>query len=514
MSHLPILPFIVPLVAAIVLLLGHGRGIVFERTISTIAIAISILLAALLLVTASDGAVRVYRLGDWPAPFGIVLVLDRLAAVMVAVTAALAVPVVLVARQGIDTQSRHFHVFLQLQLAGLYGAFLTGDLFNLFVFFEILLLASYALLAHGRDAPRAKATLGYVVLNLLGSALFLVALALIYGTLGTLNMADSGARLATVAAADAPLVRTAFALLAAVFLLKAALLPLGFWLPQTYAAASLPVAMLFVVMTKVGIYALLRVVTSGLSEAAATADLFEPWLSWLAIGTIGIGAIGMLAARRLNLVAANLVLVSSGTLLLGVAAASVTSIAALLTYLVHTTIVTAALFLIADIIAERRGALRDSIEKGGHLGEIKIIGTAYLLLAVAASGAPPLSGFLAKLMVMQSLTATPHAWASWTALLVAGLVTALVLARAASAYFWEPGRADGATATAAIASRADAPRSLALPLVLLLVTALALVPLAAPLSAYARATAAQLEQRQAYRDAVLGNATIERERRP
>ncbi len=207
-------------------------------------------------------------------------------------------------------------------------------------------------------------------------------------------------------------------------------------------------------------------------------------------------------------------LVSSGTLLLGVAAASVTSIAALLTYLVHTTIVTAALFLIADIIAERRGALRDSIEKGGHLGEIKIIGTAYLLLAVAASGAPPLSGFLAKLMVMQSLTATPHAWASWTALLVAGLVTALVLARAASAYFWEPGRADGATATAAIASRAVVPRSLALPLVLLLVTALALVPLAAPLSAYARATAAQLEQRQAYRDAVLGNATIERERRP
>lgn len=514
MSHLPILPFIAPLLAAIVLLLGHGRGIVFERTVSTIAIAISVLLAALLLATASDGAVRVYRLGDWPAPFGIVLVLDRLAAVMVAVTAALAVPVVLVARQGIDAQSRHFHVFLQLQLAGLYGAFLTGDLFNLFVFFEILLLASYALLAHGRDAPRARVTLGYVALNLLGSALFLVALALIYGTLGTLNMADSGARLATVPAADAPLVRTAFALLAAVFLLKAALLPLGFWLPHTYAAASLPVAMLFVVMTKVGIYALLRVETSGLSEAPATAGLLDPWLSWLAIGTIAIGAIGMLAARRLTLVAANLVLVSSGTLLLGVAAGTMASIAALLTYLVHTTIVTAALFLIAGIIAERRGALRDTIEKGEHLGEIRIIGIAYLLLAVAASGAPPLSGFLAKLMVMQSLTGTPAAWASWTALLFAGLVTALVLARAASACFWEPGRADGATAEATMAGRADATRALPLPFVLLLVTTLALVPLAAPLSAYARATAAQLEQRQAYRDAVLGNAPIERERRP
>ncbi len=183
---------------------------------------------------------------------------------------------------GADTRGRYFHAFLQFQMMGLNGAFLTGDLFNLFVFFEILLLASYGLLVHGGGLERARAGIAYVVLNLSGSALFLIALGLLYGLLGTLNMADFGVALQKVAPADQGVVAVMCMLLVTVFLFKAAVLPIGFWLPHVYSAATLPVAALFVIMTKVGIYALLRVTTIGLAAAPFTAHVLQPWLTWLA----------------------------------------------------------------------------------------------------------------------------------------------------------------------------------------------------------------------------------------
>jgi multicomponent K+:H+ antiporter subunit D len=157
MSHWPIVPILIPLLAAIAMLLAPRSGIAAKRVLSIASAAALSLCAVYLLILASNDAVRVYRLGDWPAPYGIVLVLDRLAAIMVALTAALALAAVLAATSGADTLGRHFHVFLQLQIAGLNGAFLTGDLFNLFVFFEVLLLASYALLVHGGGLERARA---------------------------------------------------------------------------------------------------------------------------------------------------------------------------------------------------------------------------------------------------------------------------------------------------------------------------------------------------------------------
>ncbi|NJL08925.1 MAG: monovalent cation/H+ antiporter subunit D, partial [Methylacidiphilales bacterium] len=248
--------------------------------------------ALLLLQRAGSGSIDVYALGNWPAPFGIVLVLDRLAAVMVALCAVLALPVLVYAAGGTDARGRHFHALFQFQIAGLNGAFLTGDLFNLFVFFEVLLLASYGLLTHGNGRARARAGLAYVVLNLTGSALFLIALGLLYGTLGTLNMVDMAGALARVPAADQALVRTAAALLIAVFALKAALFPLSFWLPRVYGAASAPAAALFAIMTKVGVYALLRISTVTFSGAPVTADLLQPWLMPLAIATIAAGTLG------------------------------------------------------------------------------------------------------------------------------------------------------------------------------------------------------------------------------
>lgn len=509
MNHAPILPILLPMAAAIALLLLPAAN---RRGVALVSMLAQLVVAVLLLAMADDGTVGVYRLGDWPAPYGIVLVADRLAAMMVAVTTVLGLAALAHACAGSDRDGRHFHPLFQLQLAGLNGAFLTGDMFNLFVFFEILLLASYGLLMHGGGAARARAGIAYVVLNLTGSALFLIALGLIYGTLGTLNIADIAVVLAQVPAADQALARTAAALLVAVFLLKAALLPLSFWLPHVYAAAGAPVAALFAVMTKVGIYALLRLETIGLAGAPATVGLLQPWLPVLALLTIAAGTLGALAARRLAGVAANLVLVSTGTLLAAITVGTPTATAAALYYLPHTTLVTGGLFLLVDHLSRERGIKGDTINNGPPLPRALLLGAAFLVLGAAAAGVPPLSGFLGKVMVMQAVREAPLGGWVWAGLLVSGLVVALVLARAASAFFWEaaPDEPPAPLAEPSLTGR----RTVAA--LLLLVAASPILTLAAaPVAAYARATADQLHARTPYIEAVLGTQPdVQRERRP
>ncbi len=510
MSHLPILPILIPLLAAVAMLLLPRAN---TRAIALAAMLLQVAVAVLLLVRAADGTIGVYRLGDWAPPYGIVLVTDRLSALMVALVSALGLAALLHATSAAepavgDRAGRHFHPLFQLQLAGLNGAFLTGDVFNLFVFFEILLLASYALLLHGGGAARARAGLGYVVLNLAGSALFLIALGLIYGTLGTLNLADMAVVLPGILPADQALVRTAAALLVAVFLLKAALLPLSFWLPHVYAAAGAPVAALFAVMTKVGIYALLRVQVVSFSDAPATAGLLQPWLPVLALLTIALGTIGALAAQSLAGLVANLVVISTGTLLVAVADGGATATAAALYYLPHTTLVTAGLFLLTGTLAAQRGAVGDSIDNGPPLARGPALSAIFLVLAAATAGLPPLSGFLGKIMVMQALRDTATGAWSWAALLVSGLVVMLVLARAASAFFWESASTD------AVPSPSPGRRAM-LALLILAAAGPALALAAAPVAAYARATADQLIARTPYITAVLGaRPDIQRERRP
>jgi multicomponent K+:H+ antiporter subunit D len=512
-AHWLALPILVPLSAAILLLIADRGGGPLPRILSFVSLLALVALTVHLLLLSTDGEVRIYRLGDWPAPYGIVLVLDRLSAMMVALTAVLALAVLLHATAGIDGIGRHFHALLQLQIAGLMGAFLTGDLFNLFVFFEVLLLASYALLAHGGGLERVRAGLAYVTLNLVGSAVFLAALGLLYGTLGTLNLADMALVLPEVPKQDQSLVRTAAALLVAVFVLKAALLPLCFWLPHVYVAAGVPVAALFAIMTKVGVYALLRVSAMDFAAAPFASDLLQPWLLPLAVLTILVGAAGALAARRLAAVTANLILISTGTLLAAVSTTEPGATAAALYYLPHTTLATAGLFLLGDCIARQRGALGDSIDKGPQLSRLIALGGAFLVLAVAVSGMPPLSGFLGKVMLMQSLAKVDLGWAFWAAMLVSGLVAALVLARAASAFFWEPGRRVPDAEPAHSGVNVGLGPVFA---VILLTTASPLLTLAAaPVVAYTRAAAEQLQARGLYIAAVLGpRPHIDRERRP
>jgi len=500
LMHLPILPVVLPLVAGIVLLALRNAPLRLQRGVSLAAALALIPLAVTLLQSVGDGSHLVYALGNWEAPYGIVLVADRLAAWMLLTTALLAVFALLYAMRGIDVEGRHFHVLFQLQLFGLNGAFLTGDLFNLFVFFEILLLASYGLLLHGGGRLRVKAGLHYVVINLVGSTLFLFAVGTLYGVAGTLNMADLAVKLAATPADNVALVQSAGLLLFGVFALKAALLPLYLWLPAAYAHTSAPVAALFAIMTKVGVYSILRVYSLMFGDdAGAVAHLLDAWLAPLALATITLGMLGAVASTALRQQAAYLMVASIGSLLLAFGLGSTEAIAAGLYYLPHTTFASAALFLLADSIGRARGNLADRFESGPAMPGARVLGGLFFVVAMAIAGMPPLSGFIGKFMLLRAALASPLLPWVWSVVLVTGLVGLITLARSGSLLFYRTHSSHDPAA--------QPPTNAALaPIAGLLLLVIGLVIWAGPLSDYAGATAAQLLQPQQYIGAVLGTA--------
>ena len=248
------------------------------------------------------------------ATFGIVLVVDRLSALMLVLTAMLALPVLVYSLARWDRAGVHYHPLFQFLLMGVNGAFLTGDLFNLFVFFEVFLAASYGLLLHGSGAARVKASLHYIVVNLLASLLFLIGAAVLYGVAGTLNMADLAVRAARLTAQDRGLFDAGLGVLGVAFLIKAGSWPLNFWLPGAYAAAGAPVAAVFSILTKVGVYAVLRL-GSLLPESGALGPFGGNGLFYGGLATMLFGIVGMLAAQQLMQLVAFSVIVSSGTVL-------------------------------------------------------------------------------------------------------------------------------------------------------------------------------------------------------
>ncbi|WP_233867607.1 monovalent cation/H+ antiporter subunit D [Paraburkholderia adhaesiva] len=549
MNHSLVLPIVIPLVAAGAIVALPLRARRLQRVLSVIATLALLPVAVWLAGLASSGAVVTYALGAWPAPFGIVLQLDRLAALMLLLTAVLACCCLLGTSSADVRRGRYFRALFQFELMGLNGAFLAGDLFNLFVFFELLLIASYALLLHGGGRRRVMSGLRYMLLNLVGSSFFLVAIGVLYGLTGTLNMADMGERLAHLDAASLPLAQFAGAMLMLVFGLKAAVFPLSFWLPQAYRSAIGPVAALFAIMTKVGIYAMLRCDALVFGAAGGALEGFmHNWAWWLAIVTIAFGALGALAVSSLKTTTAYLVLVSVGLLIAAASLQNATAWSALLYYLISTTLCSAALFLLADTLEPEapdpaaaaseptsHAALDDTTApaiSSGPDGETavaevtnavaiaavtavvqaasparapkpwpsKAAALLYLALAVGAAGLPPLSGFLGKAMV---LAATPPAQAVvlWPAVLISGLLLIVALSRTGTRIFWAV-PASQAFASAAPTAPRGTPAKLAA-CALLLACVLAVTIGAGPLKNYLDATAAQLLDRAAYVHAIL-----------
>ncbi len=496
MSQLPILPLLVPLSASALLLLGARAPLVWQRALSLTAMAIQLLVALWLLQIANTGHINVYLLGDWPAPFGIVLVLDRLAALMVVLAAVLASGALLYAVQGDDREGTAFHALFQFQLLGLNGAFLTGDLFNLFVFFEILLLSSYGLLLHGAGPRRIRAGLHYVVLNLIGSSLFLLGIGILYGVTGSLNMADIGQKLVTLDPGQAPIAKSGILILLTVFALKAAVLPLHFWLPHAYGAATASVAALFAVMTKVGIYAIVRVLGPFTHQAGPLSGALEPWLGPASLLTLAAGTFGAMASRDLRQKIAYLVMVSVGVLLIAASLGSAAGLTGALFYLIHTTLVTAALFLVADLIARGRtdGALITPGERPAGGTPLALL---FFVGAVAVIGMPPLSGLVGKVLILNAARDVPGAVWIWGMLLTSGLLILISFARAGSDLFWRGSLSAGAKPPTAWQM---------IPAAGLLAMSPLMVVLGGPVTELARLAAEQIHDTPGYVEAVLGQA--------
>lgn len=509
MDHLLIAPVILPALVAPFIIMAVRHHLDLQRIFSLASVVLLAAITLTLAAQAADGSVHVYELGDWPAPFGIVLVLDRLSAMMIVLTALLALPVLLYAiGSGWDQRGSNFHALFQFQLMGIMGAFLTGDAFNLFVFFEVLLIASYGLMIHSGGTRRFQAGVQYVVFNLLGSTLFLFALGTLYSVTGTLNMADLAVKVAQMPPEDTALLRVAAVLLLLVFAIKAALLPLHFWLPSAYANAPMPVAALFAIMTKVGAYSILRFYTLIFGpEVTATEGLTQGWLLPAALLTLLAGAIGVLGARKLGRLAAFGAIASMGTLLIAISLFTPAATAAALYYLVHSTLAAALLFLVADLVIERQGKW---ILPQLPMAQTGLISALFFAAAIALAGMPPLSGFLGKLLVLDATRDADLANWIWGVILVGSLITILGMARAGSQLFWKghglPERIAEDPDHEPTAAVATAP---ALPFVAcfgLLAGLVALTVFAGPATRYAEATAAQLFAPTAYIDTVLGRA--------
>ncbi|MFO0334172.1 MAG: monovalent cation/H+ antiporter subunit D [Pseudomonadota bacterium] len=492
-AHWPVVPVLLPLLFGTLLVLLSRASLAVQRTVGGLAMLVHLGVASALVALAEAGPPLAYAVGDWAAPFGIFLVIDRLSAWMLLVTALVALPAWAYACAGEDRGGPWFHALFQFQLLGIHGAFATGDLFNLFVFFEILLIASYALLLHGANAARARAAVHVVVLNLVGSALFLLAVGCIYAAVGTLNLADLAVKAPAITPEDAGLLQTGAFLLLIVFALKAAALPLGFWLPPAYAAAPAACAALFAVLTKVGVYSILRVYTLVFPSFEPGPEGPTGLVLPLGLATLALGAIGALAADRLRPLAGHLVLVSIGTLLVAVGTFREAGYAAAVYYVAHSTFAGAALFLVADLVARQRRTLGDRLDAGEPVRQPALLAALFAGGTIAIVGLPPLSGFVGKLAVLQATS--PDAERVWVLLLVGTLLTVVVVARAASALFWRTGdRPTEGKPASRLASAAAAG------CVALLV---ALTLAAGPAFDYANATARQLLDRSAYVEAVF-----------
>ncbi len=522
--HLIVTPILIPMATAAFLLFIDERN----RTIKALAslAAVILLLANAVVLFAVESVPNafdnVYLLGNWAAPFGIVLVIDGLSALMLLLTATLALAALIFSLAKWHAVGAHFHSLFQLLLAGVNGALLTGDLFNLFVFFEVMLAASYGLLLHGTGTLRVKAGLHYIAVNLVAALFFLIGVSLVYGTAGTLNMADLAMRMPEMEPERLILMEAGAAVLGVAFLIKVGMWPLCFWLPTAYSAASAPVAGMFAILSKVGIYVILRL-TMLLFGDGPSAGFGSGVLLIGGIATLVFGTIGVLASQALGRLAGYSVLVSSGTLLmvLGINDGVVSSGALL--YLVSSTLTISAFFMLielvergqdagANVLAVTMEAYGDGeeadVEEGTGTtmpGTMAILGICFAACGILLAGLPPLSGFISKFAMLSammgtgSIGTTPDAavWALIVLVILSGIAALISMTRAGIRTFW--GSLEGAV-----------PRVLVVelvPVMMLLSLTLVLTVQAGPAMTYMDTTIRTLGNPSAYVDAVL-RATV------
>ncbi|MCO6387412.1 monovalent cation/H+ antiporter subunit D [Aliihoeflea sp. 40Bstr573] len=523
LQHIVIAPILIPLIAGAMMLFFDDRERRLKTVISLASTGALLAVAAMMLWRVhndNDAAALVYLLGNWPAPIAINLVLDRLSAIMLVVTAIVAIPAIVFAIERWARVGPHFFTLFQFLLVGLNGAFLTGDLFNLFVFFEVMLAASYGLVLHGSAPSRVKAGLHYIVINLVASLIFLIGIALVFGATGSLNMAEIALRAQSLEGFTEPALHVGLAMLGLAFLVKAGMWPLGFWLVPTYASAAAPVAAVFSMLSKVGIYSLLRLallVPAG-GEAFGSALIF--------IGgavTLIFASIGVLASQSMQRASAYFVLMSSGTLLATFGMSEPAATAGALMYLLSSTLAVSAFFMVVELLERERDAAADVLavtmeaygeaasEDEGEEAEVRrlmpgalaILGIGFSLLAMVLIGLPPLSGFLSKFAILHAIMGpASHAGEGDAAmrialavlLILSGVTALIALSRMGIRTFWAP--VEPMQPRVTITETA--------PILFLITVLFALVLLAGPVMAVVTAAAADLHDPSRYLGAVLG----------
>ena len=500
-------PVLLPMLGAAVSVVG-ARAMLLQRIVSIVVLTAVAVVAGLLLVLADERGPLVAELGGWAAPVGIALVADRLSALLLLVSTLVTLAVLVyaidqrIADYGRGTVSTTFHPMYLMLCAGVSLAYLTGDLFTLFVAFELMLTASYVLITRRTSATRIRAGMTYVTVSLMSSLLFLTAIAMVYAATGTVNLADLAGRVAQLPDG----LRTVLGLmLLVVFGIKAAIVPLHFWLPDSYPNAPGPVAALFAgLLTKVSFYALLRTQTLLFHRD-------EPWtlMLVLAVGTMLVGAFGALVQNDLNRLLSFLLVSHIGFMLFGLAVFDAAGVSGAALYAAHHITVLATLFLVSGLITRRTGTVALD-QMGGLLRSAPWLAALYAIPALTLAGVPPTAGFVAKLALLQA-GAAAGVWPTVVAgvVVLASLLTLYALVKVWVRVFWgtpkEPIHDDDPTDEVVVGT-ARTPAAMYLAVAGLVGVSLAIAAFAGPLSAVTARAGTDLLGREPYRVAVLGPA--------
>ncbi len=397
MNNLTILPLLVPFLIGIILLF-FSRQIMFQQVLSLISGVGIVILSTVLLIDVNTNGIRSLYLSGWEPPYGITLVADPLSVLLVLTVGILLIATTLYTYKGLDLQRKNYYYYplIQFLVTGVIGAFLTGDIFNLFVFFEVLLISSYALIVLGGTKVQLRESIKYMLVNMVSSAFFVITVAYLYSVTGTLNIADLSKRIAEI---NQPGLVTVIAFLfLIVFGMKAAIFPLHFWLPGSYSAPPPVIAAIFAgLLTKVGIYSIVRVFTIIFYH---NPDLTHITIGILATLTIIIGSIGVVAYNDINKILVYNVIIGVGYILIGLSAFNQDGIFGGIYYLLHDMILKVAFFLLAGAIiaVTKTSKLK---EASGLIKDYPLLGWSFLVAALSLAGVPPFSGFFGKLLLIQ-----------------------------------------------------------------------------------------------------------------
>ena len=497
MSVLLALPIVVPLIGA-ALSIMFGRSRATQRAISVSILLMIVVVSIVLLVHVDHHGPVSMQAGGWPAPMGITLIADRLSAIMLVAGSVMlfAVLIYAIGEPGAERNHVGFQSVYLVLAAGVALSLLTGDLFTLFVAFEMMLTASYVLLTLGGRRQQVRSGMTYVVISLLASTLFVTMLALLYSATSTVNMADLAVRIPQLPAGE----QSTFAvLMLVVFGIKAALFPLFFWLPDSYPTAPGPIIAVFAgLLTKVGVYAIIRTQTLFFPSENRPATL----ILVLAGATMLVGVLGAIAQDDMKRILSFTIISQIGFMVMGLGFFTVAGIAAVVFALMHHIVVKTSLFLTGGLIEHAGGSSRLR-QLGGMISTAPFLAALFLLSVLSLVGIPPFSGFVAKLALTEAGFAS-HEFAVVGLSLFVSLLTLLAMIRIWMGVFWNPAEEPGAVAATGPTRRLGGPPLMVIPAVLLVVCSLAIAVAAGPLFSLSERTATDLLHPSQYVDEVLG----------